>query len=118
VSQVRPAAVAGMFYPRDARELQREVAELIDGVENLAPRFGHPKAIVVPHAGYIYSGPVAARAYDELGAARGIVRRVVLRDLLLPGRRCNAHDRGNTGRRSCFACGCQRRRHLGDRSIE
>jgi AmmeMemoRadiSam system protein B/AmmeMemoRadiSam system protein A len=67
-----------MFYPRDARELQREVAELIDGVENLAPRFGHPKALIVPHAGYLYSGAVAARAYDELGAARGIVKRVVL----------------------------------------
>jgi AmmeMemoRadiSam system protein B/AmmeMemoRadiSam system protein A len=83
-----------MFYPRDARELQREVADLIDGVENLAPRFGHPKALIVPHAGYIYSGPVAARAYDELGAARGIVQRVVLlgpvhrvpvRGLALPG---------------------------------
>jgi len=94
VSQIRPAAVAGMFYPRDARELQREVAELIDGVENLAPRFGHPKALIVPHAGYIYSGPVAARAYDELAAARGIVKRVVLlgpvhrvpvRGLALPG---------------------------------
>ncbi len=78
MSQVRPAAVAGTFYPRDARELQQEIAELIDGVENLAPRFGHPKALIVPHAGYIYSGPVAARAYDELGAARGIVTRVVL----------------------------------------
>lgn len=94
MSQVRPAAVAGMFYPRDARELEREVAELIDGVENLAPRFGHPKALIVPHAGYIYSGPVAARAYDELAAARGVVRRVVLlgpvhrvpvRGLALPG---------------------------------
>jgi MEMO1 family protein len=94
VSQIRPAAVAGMFYPRDAGELQREVADLIDGVENLAPRFGHPKALIVPHAGYIYSGPVAARAYDELGAARGIVKRVVLlgpvhrvpvRGLALPG---------------------------------
>jgi AmmeMemoRadiSam system protein B/AmmeMemoRadiSam system protein A len=83
-----------MFYPRDARELEREVAELIDGVENLAPRFGHPKALIVPHAGYIYSGPVAARAYDELAAARGVVKRVVLlgpvhrvplRGLALPG---------------------------------
>jgi AmmeMemoRadiSam system protein B/AmmeMemoRadiSam system protein A len=83
-----------MFYPRDARELEREVAELIDGVENFAPRFGHPKALIVPHAGYIYSGPVAARAYDELAAARGVVRRVVLlgpvhrvpvRGLALPG---------------------------------
>ncbi len=94
MSQVRPAAVAGMFYPRDARELEREVAELIDGVENLAPRFGHPKALIVPHAGYLYSGPVAARAYDELAAARGVVKRVVLlgpvhrvpvRGLALPG---------------------------------
>ncbi len=94
MTQVRPAAVAGMFYPRDARELKREVAELIDGVENLAPRFGHPKALIVPHAGYLYSGPVAARAYDELAAARGVVKRVVLlgpvhrvpvRGLALPG---------------------------------
>jgi MEMO1 family protein len=94
VSQIRPAAVAGLFYPRDARVLQREVAELIDGVENLAPRFGHPKALIVPHAGFIYSGPVAARAYDELAAARGVVRRVVMlgpvhrvsvRGLALPG---------------------------------
>ncbi|MGH8688859.1 MAG: AmmeMemoRadiSam system protein B [Burkholderiales bacterium] len=94
MTNVRPAAVAGMFYPRDARELQRDVAEMLDGVENLAPRFGHPKALIVPHAGFIYSGPVAARAYDELSAARGIVRRVVLlgpvhrvavRGLALPG---------------------------------
>jgi len=94
VSEVRPAAVAGAFYPRDARELESEIAELLDGVENLAPRFGHPKALIVPHAGYIYSGPVAARAYDELAAARGVVKRVVLlgpvhrvpvRGLALPG---------------------------------
>ncbi|HET9733908.1 MAG TPA: AmmeMemoRadiSam system protein B [Burkholderiales bacterium] len=94
MASVRPAAVAGMFYPRDARELEREVAELIDGVEGLTPRFGHPKALIVPHAGYLYSGPVAARAYDELAAARGVVKRVVLlgpvhrvpvRGLALPG---------------------------------
>jgi AmmeMemoRadiSam system protein B/AmmeMemoRadiSam system protein A len=94
MAAVRPAAVAGTFYPRDARELEREVVELIDGVENLAPRFGHPKALIVPHAGYIYSGPVAARAYDELAAARGVVKRVVLlgpvhrvpvRGMALPG---------------------------------
>jgi hypothetical protein len=78
VTQIRPAAVAGTFYPREPHELTRELAGLIDGVENLSPRFGHPKAVIVPHAGYVYSGPVAARAYDELGAARGMVRRVVL----------------------------------------
>ena len=75
---VRPAAVAGTFYPRDARALGAEVEDLLGGVEELAPRLGFPKALVVPHAGYIYSGPVAARAYDELAPARGIVRRVVL----------------------------------------
>ncbi len=47
-------------------------------MEQSGPRLGFPKALIVPHAGYIYSGPVAARAYDELGAARGIVRRVVM----------------------------------------
>jgi AmmeMemoRadiSam system protein B/AmmeMemoRadiSam system protein A len=75
---MRPAAVAGMFYPRDPQALAAEVDELLGGVEDLAPRLGFPKALVVPHAGYIYSGPVAAHAYDELAPARGIVRRVVL----------------------------------------
>jgi AmmeMemoRadiSam system protein B/AmmeMemoRadiSam system protein A len=78
MGSVRPAAVAGMFYPRDPQALAAEVDELLGGVDELAPRLGFPKALVVPHAGYIYSGPVAARAYDELAPARGIVRRVVL----------------------------------------
>ena len=76
--QVRPAAVAGMFYPGNAPQLAMEVGELLDGVENFEPKLGFPKALIVPHAGYVYSGPVAARAYDELSAARGIVKRVVL----------------------------------------
>jgi len=67
-----------MFYPGDARALAAEVDDLLDGVGVPVPRLGYPKALVVPHAGYIYSGPVAARAYDELVAARGSVRRVVL----------------------------------------
>jgi AmmeMemoRadiSam system protein B/AmmeMemoRadiSam system protein A len=75
---IRPAAVAGAFYPGDARQLGAELGELFDGVESLEPRLGHPKALIVPHAGYIYSGPIAARAYDELAAARGQIRRVVL----------------------------------------
>ena len=78
MGSIRPAAVAGMFYPRDARVLAADVADLLDGVDHLAPRLGFPKALVVPHAGYIYSGPVAAHAYDELASARGIVRRVIL----------------------------------------
>ena len=77
-ASIRRAAVAGMFYPGSAPQLAAEVEELLDGVENFEPRLGFPKAIIVPHAGYMYSGPVAARAYDELLPAKGIVKRVVL----------------------------------------
>jgi AmmeMemoRadiSam system protein B/AmmeMemoRadiSam system protein A len=67
-----------MFYPGDARTLAAEVDDLLGSVDVPQPRLGYPKALIVPHAGYIYSGPVAARAFDELAAARGSVRRVVL----------------------------------------
>ena len=67
-----------MFYPGDARTLAAELEDLLGGVSEPRPRLGYPKAVIVPHAGYIYSGPVAARAYDELSPARGRVRRVVL----------------------------------------
>ena len=75
---IRPAAVAGAFYPGDPQRLGAEIDELIDGVEDFEPRVGFPKALIVPHAGYIYSGATAACAYDTLAPARGIVRRVVL----------------------------------------
>jgi MEMO1 family protein len=78
MASIRPAAVAGMFYPREPRALAAQVQALLGGVGDVAPRLSFPKALVVPHAGYIYSGSVAARAYDELAGARGIVRRVVL----------------------------------------
>lgn len=77
-TNVRPAAVAGAFYPGSAPQLSVELGELLDGVEHFEPRLGFPKALIVPHAGYMYSGAVAARAYDELAPARGIVKRVVL----------------------------------------
>jgi hypothetical protein len=70
--------VAGMFYPGDASQLASEVGELLDGVGSLEPKFDFPKVLIVPHAGYIYSGAIAAHAYDELAAARGTVKRVVL----------------------------------------
>jgi AmmeMemoRadiSam system protein B/AmmeMemoRadiSam system protein A len=78
MSLVRPPAVAGLFYPGDARALAAEVDALLGATAEPAPRLGYPKALVVPHAGYIYSGAVAARAYDELVPARGRVKRVVL----------------------------------------
>ena len=78
MTSVRPAAVAGSFYPASAHELAREVDDMLghSAGSGLAP--GFPKALIVPHAGYIYSGSVAAEAYDKLRPARGIVRRVVL----------------------------------------
>lgn len=90
----RPAAVAGQFYPAARDELVRDVSELLDHTPAAPPAPGWPKALIVPHAGYIYSGPVAARAFALLGPARGTVRRVVLlgpahrvavRGIALPG---------------------------------
>src|SRR5258706_2127928 len=78
MASIRPAAVAGMFYPGNAATLAAEVDELLGGADELAPRLGFPKALIVPHAGYIYSGAVAAHAYDAIRPARGIVKRVVL----------------------------------------
>ena len=78
MASIRSAAVAGTFYPADARALTAELDELLGGVEQSEPRLGFPKALIVPHAGYIYSGAIAASAYEELGNARGIVRRVVM----------------------------------------
>lgn len=75
---VRPAAVAGMFYPGNPGALSEELDELLSAVAGFEPKLGFPKALIVPHAGYVYSGPTAAHAYDELAAARGTVRRVVL----------------------------------------
>ncbi len=78
MASVRPAVVAGTFYPANPRELAREVDDMLgqSAGGGLAP--GFPKALIVPHAGYVYSGSVAAEAYDRLRPARGIVRRVVL----------------------------------------
>ena len=76
--EVRPAAVAGMFYPDDPRALAAEIAAYLDSTRETPQQPGFPKVIVVPHAGYMYSGPIAASAYDLLRPARGVVRRVVI----------------------------------------
>ena len=74
-SNVRSAAVAGLFYPGDPDELRATVETLLAGPQ-ARPRL--PKALVVPHAGYVYSGAVAGRAYGSLGSAARSLRRVVL----------------------------------------
>jgi len=72
---VRPAAVAGSFYPRDAEELSAIVVALLAKHRGLVRP---PKALIVPHAGYVYSGNVAAQAYASLGSAARALRRVLL----------------------------------------
>ena len=73
---IRPPAVAGMFYPDDADELVRDVRSYLAAAP--AAQAPAPKALIVPHAGYVYSGAVAARAYAQLAPARKTIRRVVL----------------------------------------
>lgn len=61
--KVRPPAVAGTFYPADPEELEQMVrAFLADAVPPPRP-YGTPRAVIAPHAGYIYSGPIAGSAY-------------------------------------------------------
>jgi AmmeMemoRadiSam system protein B/AmmeMemoRadiSam system protein A len=63
VGQVRPSTLAGSWYPGDPDELKAMVDGFLEGVE---PVDGEPIAIIVPHAGYVYSGPVAAHGFKQL----------------------------------------------------
>lgn len=75
MQKIRPPAVAGMFYPADPDEL----ANTIQGyLRPVPPSDALPKAIIAPHAGYVYSGPVAASVYARLRAGRGRISRVVM----------------------------------------
>ena len=98
--QVRPPAVAGLFYPAEPARLRADVEAMLQAAR---PAVGAgdtpPAALIVPHAGYVYSGPTAALAWVQAEALRGTVRRVVVlgpthrvgvRALALPG--CRAMD--------------------------
>ncbi|MBF0269696.1 MAG: AmmeMemoRadiSam system protein B [Alphaproteobacteria bacterium] len=74
--EVRKPAVAGTFYPDDAAELKAAVCGYLEGAAALGQDV--PKALIAPHAGYIYSGPVAASAYAQLRPLKGKISRVVL----------------------------------------
>jgi AmmeMemoRadiSam system protein B len=91
---VRPAAVAGMFYPADPAALRGAVDRLLAAAPATPGDRRPAKALVVPHAGYVYSGPIAAAVYARLAAHARSLRRVVLlgpahrvafRGLALPG---------------------------------
>ena len=76
MQSVRTPAVAGFFYPADPEELRTQVRRFLSQAEASAEP--PPKALIVPHAGYVYSGPVAASAYARLRAVRETIARVVL----------------------------------------
>ena len=73
---VRPSAVAGQFYPGNADRLRKQVSDLLAGVA--MPIKNTPEALIAPHAGYIYSGPVAANAFAAIAATGALFRRVLL----------------------------------------
>lgn len=61
--KVRPPAAAGTFYPKDREALRKALKELLP--DSKAPK-QHAMAILVPHAGYAWSGPVAAKVFSRL----------------------------------------------------
>jgi MEMO1 family protein len=72
---VRNPAVAGMFYPAEPARLRAAVERYLESAES---RGSVPKAIIAPHAGYVYSGAIAASAYARLTPAADVIKRVVL----------------------------------------
>lgn len=76
---IRNPAVAGQFYPADATILKKEIQTYLDEVKPVSfVSSDRPKAIVVPHAGYIYSAAVAASVYKHLIPLKQQIKRVVL----------------------------------------
>jgi len=74
---VRPAAVADLFYPGNTNDLTSCIAAALrDASTQLPASLPAPKAVIVPHAGYIYSGPTAGFAYASLKQAN--IKRIVL----------------------------------------
>jgi len=76
VAATRPPAAAGLFYPAEPAELRRAVDGLL-ATAPVTPLDIDPQLLIVPHAGYIYSGAVAARAYRVL-MGRDDIRAVIL----------------------------------------
>ena len=105
---VRPPAVAGYFYPAEPARLREQVEAMLEQARADLAGTGDGRggtdpsgleALIVPHAGYVYSGPTAARAWALAGSLRGRLRRVVMlgpthrvgvRAMALPG--CRAMD--------------------------
>jgi AmmeMemoRadiSam system protein B/AmmeMemoRadiSam system protein A len=99
---IREPAVAGQFYPSDPAELKKMVAGDLAAVKNLPQIDGEIVALIVPHAGYVYSGPVAAHGYKLLENSK-------INEVILCG---NSHTMRFNGL-SVFGPGIQWRNPLG-----
>ena len=75
---VRPPAVAGSFYPSEPGRLRAAIDDARAHAVPAPRGVAFPEALIVPHAGYVYSGPIAASAYLRLAEGRDAIRRVVL----------------------------------------
>ena len=76
MNQIRQPAVAGLFYPEDKQTLKDDIQQYLN--QAVGSQYVHPKAIVVPHAGYIYSGPIAAAAFKQIIPLKDTIKHVVL----------------------------------------
>ena len=73
---IKPPAVAGIFYPADPERLHQDIQHFLTSA--VSKQITRPKALIAPHAGYIYSGPIAGSAYASLGEATADITRVVM----------------------------------------
>jgi MEMO1 family protein len=78
VVSVRRPAIAGSFYPADPDVLRRQIDGFLAAVAPRDDDAAPPKALIAPHAGTIYSGPIAASAYATLAPVAERIERVVL----------------------------------------
>lgn len=86
INKIRKPAVAGQFYPADQNKLTDMVETMLGEAKPVTA--GHIKALIVPHAGFIYSGPVAASAYQALSPQSEEIKRIIL---LGPSHRVGFH---------------------------
>jgi MEMO1 family protein len=93
MKNARQPAVAGLFYPNNAKDLSTDVKRFLHTARKTLPDDEAPKALIVPHAGYIYSGAVAAAGYAALSSNADQIHRVVL---LGPAHRTYFHDLATT----------------------
>lgn len=77
MQRVRPPAIAGHFYPAEASVLQAQITQLLAAVPAARGR-RHGNMIIVPHAGYEYSGQIAARAYAAISGNMNRIKKVLL----------------------------------------